>query len=66
MIPDGFNAVGEGRKHFTFGDDYYVFKILVGRAVDTTLFANRAGGVPGGCLVLVSPCDRSTIKALSC
>lgn len=66
MIPDGFSAIREGRKHFAFGDDDYVFKILVGRAVGTTLLANRAGGESDGCLgVLVSPCDRRIIKALS-
>ena len=66
MIPDGFSAIREGRTDFPFSDDDYVFKILVGRAVGTTLLANRAGGVSGGCLVvLVSPCDRSIIEALS-
>ena len=65
MIPDGFSAVREGRKDFPFTDDDYVFKILVGRAVGPTLLANRAGGVSSVGLVLVSPCDRSIIEALS-
>ena len=47
-IPDSFCAVGEGRKLFAFGDDDYVFKILIARSVGTTLLANRPGGEAGG------------------
>ena len=65
MIPDGFSAVREGRKLFAFAHDDYVFKMLVGRPVGTTLLANRAGGVSGGCLVLVSPGDPSITEVLS-